>query len=157
MEDGATGDDPLDVIVQHASLEVDPELCRRVLMHVFDIEEIDLRLVTLIQADHVTVRQLNRSYLEHDYETDVLAFPYSDEGEALEGEIYIDLDTAAERHEEFGATLEQEALRYAVHGALHLVGYCDEEREGKEEMHRLEDRYLSETGVLGSIDPPPDA
>lgn len=148
MGDAAPDDQPLEVVVQHTSLVVDPALCIHILRHVFDGQNIDVRHVTLIQADHETVRHLNRSFLKHDYETDVLAFPYSNDGQLLEGEIYVDLDTASERHEEFGATFEQEALRYAVHGALHLAGYRDEESRGKDEMHDLENRYLSEAGVL---------
>ncbi len=148
MAKGAATVGPLDVVVQHEYLAVDPALCRRVLAHVFDSSEIEIRHVTLIQADHDTVRQLNLRFLKHDYETDVLAFFYSEQGEPLEGEIYIDLDTATERHDEFGATFEQEVLRYAVHGALHLAGYRDDAAEGKEEMHKLEEFYLHEAGVI---------
>lgn len=148
MLDVAATDGPLDIVVQHASLAVDPDLCHRVLAHVFGSEHVEVALVTLVQADHPTVRQLNRDYLDHDYDSDVLAFSYSGDGEPLEGEIYIDLDTAYERHDEFGATFENEALRYAVHGALHLAGHRDDDSLGKEEMHRLEDRYLTEAGVL---------
>lgn len=149
MQDEGIYDESLDVVIQHPSLAIDAERCRRVLTLVFEGEEIEVASVTLVLADHATVHELNRSYLQHDYETDVLAFRYSDDGEPLEGEIYVDLDTAAERHREFGATFEQEALRYAVHGALHLAGYSDTDSDGKKEMHELEDRYLGQTGGDG--------
>ncbi len=148
MEEADTPKRALDVVIQHTSLSVDPDLCRRVLENVFKSERVDVELVQLIQADHAMVRRLNRDYLDHDYHTDVLAFPYSGYDEPLEGEIYVDLDTAAQRHGEFGATFEEEVLRYAVHGALHLAGYRDNERGGKEEMRKLENRYLEDAGVL---------
>lgn len=148
MTESRTRAPNVDIIVQHESLSIDPDLCRRALHAVFAGEDTTVAIVTLIQADHAIVRHLNRTYLEHDYDTDVLAFPYSEEHESLEGEIYVDLDTAAEQHGEFGASFEQEALRYAIHGALHLAGYRDDEPTGKNEMHELEDRYLRAAGVL---------
>lgn len=148
MDESKNREQAVDVVIQHQSLSIDPILCRRTLHLVFSGEDTDLDLVTLIQADHATVNQLNRGYLGHDFNTDVLAFTYSKPNEPLEGEIYVDLDTANERYSEFGATFEQEALRYVVHGALHLAGYRDQEPEGKAQMHQLEDRYLQEAGVL---------
>lgn len=142
----------IEVINQHQARTVDPEMCSRVLHHVFVGEQVDLDSVTLILGDHNIVRDLNRNYLHHDYETDVLAFVYSEPGEPLEGEIYVDLDTAAERCREFGASFEQEVLRYSVHGALHLAGYRDDDAEGKDLMHLLEDRYLSYAGVIRASD-----
>ncbi|MEX0747358.1 MAG: rRNA maturation RNase YbeY [Rhodothermales bacterium] len=126
----------------HPSLVLDADLCRSVLMGVIRGEDALLENVTLILSDHAAIHELNRTYLGHDYETDVLAFVYG-EGPAIDGEIYVDLDTAAERHAEFGASFEQEALRYAVHGLLHLIGYSDKDEEGKRRMHTLEDRYLA--------------
>lgn len=137
-----------EVIIQHDELSVDPDLCRRILESVFRGEGVEVDHITLIQSDHETVRDLNRTYLEHDYDTDVLAFAYSEDDQALEGEIYIDLDTAGERHDEFSSTFEQEALRYTVHGALHLAGYRDDETAGKDKMHTMEDRYLREAGII---------
>ena len=134
----------IEVENQHSSLALDPDLCRRVLTGVIRGEGVRLENVTLILSDHATVHDLNRTYLEHDYETDVLAFVYG-EGPAIDGEIYVDLDTAAERHAEFGASFEHEALRYAVHGLLHLIGYSDKDEEGKLRMHALEDQYLRAT------------
>jgi rRNA maturation RNase YbeY len=126
---------------QHPSKVIEPDLCRRVLMGVIRGEGVQLESLNLILSDHATVRNLNLSYLGHDYETDVLAFMYGD-GPAVDGEVYVDLDTAEERHTEFGASFEQEALRYAVHGLLHLIGYSDKDEEGRRRMQTLEDRYL---------------
>jgi rRNA maturation RNase YbeY len=116
----------------------------RALLHTIAAEE-DCRLgsVTVVLTDHETVLQLNRDYLDHDYLTDVLSFDLSDEPERVVGEIYVDLDTAAERHAEFNTTFEGEVHRYAAHGLLHLIGYDDDTPEERALMRRLEDRYLS--------------
>ena len=138
----------IEVITQHPALTADPQACARALRLVFVGEQVGVDSVTLILCDHETVRDLNKTYLQHDYDTDVLAFAYSDSDKSIEGEIYVDLDTAAERHEEFGVTFEHEVLRYSVHGALHLAGYRDDDSIEKRRMHDLEDRYLAAAGVL---------
>ena len=56
--------------------------------------------------------------------------------------MYVDLDTAAERHEEFDTTFEREAYRYVVHGVLHLLGYDDATEDGQQTMRALEDEYV---------------
>ncbi len=137
----------LTIEIEHESLSVDASLCHRVLTHVFRSEGVEVERVTLIQAGHNAVRRLNRTYLDHDFDTDVLAFRYSPLDLDLEGEIYVDLDTAFERHAEFDASFQEEVMRYAIHGALHLTGHSDDTLERKRTMHELEDRYLTETDI----------
>ena len=98
----------------------------------------------IILADHDTVLGLNRTYLAHDYLTDVLSFPLGDaDADAIDGEVYVDLDTAAEQHAAFSVSFEEEARRYVVHGLLHLIGYDDATDAGRQAMRRLEDQYLA--------------
>ena len=128
----------------HPSLAVDEAALDRLVRQVIDAEGSTLRYLGLILTDHDTVHHLNRTYLGHDYRTDVLSFNLADEGEdgVVDGEVYVDLDTAAERHAEFGAGFEAEARRYVIHGLLHLLGYDDATPGQKAAMQALEDRYL---------------
>ena len=106
--------------------------------------------VGIILGDHALVHELNREWLGHDYETDVVSFSLDEDAQArgvLDGEVYVDLDTAAERAPEFGVTLEHEALRYVAHGVLHLCGHDDATDVQRTAMRTLEDRYLAEAGV----------
>lgn len=134
-----------------------------------------LRSVQVVLSDHARVRMLNRDYLGHDYNTDVLAFSFAETpgegdgetfptggtpaaqdsdtpsaGPPVEGEVYVDLETAAERHAEFGATIEEEVRRYVIHGVLHLLGYDDGSDAGNAEMRDLENHYLNRDGAVGS-------
>ena len=101
--------------------------------------------VNVILGDHALVRDLNREWLQHDWNTDVVSFPLHDSdrpsGE-IEGEVYVDLDTAREVAPEHDATFEHEALRYVAHGLLHLIGYDDATDRQRARMRELEDRYL---------------
>jgi len=104
-----------------------------------------LRELSVVLADRATVHALNREWLGHDNPTDVVSFPLDEEAAAegvIEGEVYVDLDTAAERAPEFGGAFEEEALRYVVHGLLHLVGHDDATDADRARMRALEDRYL---------------
>lgn len=135
---------PLRIELAHPTHQVDAALLHRLLHYVFEAEGRVPAEVTVVLTDHATVLDLNRSYLRHDYHTDVLSFPLHDAPEApVEGEVYVDLDTAAERHTEFGASFEEEVRRYAVHGVLHLLGYDDASPAEQAAMRVLEDRYLA--------------
>ena len=112
---------------------------------VLSSERVTWSEVGIILAGHDRVRELNRMFLNHDIDTDVLSFLVDETDAGLEGEVYVDVETAAERHEEFGATLQEEIERYVIHGLLHLAGYDDDTPEGKARMAELETKYLGET------------
>ena len=127
----------------HPTLRLDEDALRRLVACVLAGEARPARYLGIILADHQTVHDLNRDYLSHDYRTDVLSFSLADDPAGpLDGEVYVDLDTAAERHDDFGATFEEEARRYVVHGLLHLLGHDDATDDARAAMRRLEDHYL---------------
>ncbi|MFT5141708.1 MAG: putative rRNA maturation factor [Rhodothermales bacterium] len=97
--------------------------------------------IVLSRRDHI--HDMNKRFLSHDYPTDVLSFPISEALNALEGEVYIDLDMAADRAPEFHTTFQKEAVRYVIHGLLHLVGHDDDAPDGRAAMRDLENRYLT--------------
>jgi rRNA maturation RNase YbeY len=142
--------DSIEITHVHPELRLDERKILHLIARICTREKVALVDLGIVLADHRTVRDLNRSYLNHDYETDVLSFPLNDPEAAgvVEGEVYVDLDTALERHEEFDVSFEREALRYIAHGLLHLAGYGDKTRDQKAVMRRLEDRYL--TDIFGS-------
>ncbi|HHP7238839.1 rRNA maturation RNase YbeY [Longibacter sp.] len=151
MTDAPTYDEPVSIVLAHDSRTVDTDRLTDLVHTVLDGEGRSLRHVSVVCADHETVRRLNREYLDHDYNTDVLSFSLAETDEAVEGEVYVDLDTAAERHDEFDTSYEVEVARYVAHGLLHLVGYDDGTASGNQKMHKLEDEYLQHVG-LGSVD-----
>lgn len=138
-------DGPIALHLVHRTRTVDEQAVRGLIQRALDGEGFTATDLSVVLADHATVHALNREWLEHDFETDVVSFPLDDEALArqeVDGEIYVDLDTAAERATEFGATYESEALRYIVHGLLHLMGYDDATDAERATMRALEDRYL---------------
>lgn len=134
----------IDLSVSHPTRRVPFVPLRRLLEHVARLEGVDIESLSVVLADHRLVLDLNQRHLERDYITDVIAFDLRQTPGVgpLDGEIYVDLDTAAERAPEFGVRFTDEVWRYAVHGLLHLAGHRDDTESGRQAMRELEDRYL---------------
>ena len=90
--------------------------------------------------------EVNREFLGHDYYTDVITFDYSTPS-ALNGDIFISLDTVRSNAEMVGATFEDELHRIIVHGLLHLTGQGDKTPETKAQMTEKEERALGKLTV----------
>jgi probable rRNA maturation factor len=104
--------------------------------------EVSIAIVT-DEAMH----ELNRQYLQHDYPTDVLSFVLEAEEDHLIGQLIVSAEYAASEAGKFGWTTDDEVLLYTIHGALHLVGYDDQEAELKAEMREQEKVYLARFGL----------
>ena len=85
---------------------------------------------------------VNKEFLGHDYYTDVITFDYSTPS-ALNGDIFISLDTVRSNAEMVGASYEHELLRILIHGVLHLTGQGDKTPETKAEMTAKEEKALA--------------
>lgn len=83
--------------------------------------------------------------------TDVLTFDLADgasaRGAGFDADIVICLDEAARAAAERGVQPRDELLLYALHGALHCLGFDDHDEAAFAAMHALEDRVLVELGI----------
>lgn len=94
---------------------------------------------------------MNREFLGHDRDTDVIAFehdgpPGMPAGERPVGDIYISSWMAVRQAKDLGHGVLHEALTLAVHGALHLLGHDDRSPRAKARMFRVQDRVLEGLG-----------
>lgn len=85
---------------------------------------------------------INRTYLQHDYYTDIITFDYSDEPKTISGELYISIDRVKDNAKQFCSTYLQELHRVIFHGVLHLCGYGDKTDKEVKVMRSKEDYYL---------------
>ena len=136
----------VDIANDQDVLEVDEALLKQAVKRVLQAERIDKATISVAIVDDTTIRPLNAQYLGHDYATDVLSFVL-ETTPRLEGEIIVSAETAANSAARFGWQPHDELLLYIIHGALHLVGYDDLEREAKEQMRLQEQYYLEQFGL----------
>ncbi|MEN6450736.1 MAG: rRNA maturation RNase YbeY [Thermoguttaceae bacterium] len=101
--------------------------------------------ISIAMVDDPTIAKLHDQFLDDPDPTDVLSFLLERSPEGLEGEVVASADTAAANARRYGATPEEELLRYAIHGTLHLVGHDDQTPRDRAAMRRLERRYLGAT------------
>ncbi len=117
------------------------------------------------------LRAINKKYLRHDYYTDIITFPLSDDKKHIEAEIYISIDRVKENAEKYRAKPRKpsgslkgkpigpspfrgqgvaELHRVIFHGVLHLLGYRDKTKTQKEKMRKMEDKWLKGFGLQAS-------
>ena len=87
------------------------------------------------------ILEVNREYLGHDYYTDIITFDY-DEGNRINGDLVISLDTVRSNAEQFSKPYDEELHRVIIHGILHLGGINDKGPGEREIMEAAENRAL---------------
>jgi len=105
-------------------------------------ENITHATVSVVFVGAGRMQELNNRYLQHNYPTDVIAFGLQEEGEALDGEVYVCMETAFGQAAEFNVTFREELIRLVVHGTLHLIGYDDGAEEERREMIEHGELYV---------------
>lgn len=93
-------------------------------------------------CDDEKILQVNREFLQHDYYTDIITFDY-DEGNQINGDIVISLDTVRSNAEKFNKPYEEELYRVIIHGILHLCGINDKGPGEREIMEAAENAALA--------------
>ncbi len=103
--------------------------------------ELDLNILSL-EINFVsseTMLGINKKYLNHNYNTDIITFDYSNERNNLDGEIFISIDDALENSKKYHVSLNNEILRLVIHGILHMTGYDDVTLAKRKRMKKVED------------------
>ena len=107
--------------------------------------------ITIIFSNDYKLRKLKKEYFGENVFTDTISFNLEEDGDPIDGEIYISLNRVSENAREFNQDTSRELKRVIIHGCLHLLGYDDQTSEGKKTMTHMEDHYLSQPIVSGQI------
>lgn len=107
--------------------------------------ELTIRLV-----DEAEGRELNRTWRQKDYATNVLSFP-ADVPEGLLdipllGDLVICVPVVEREALEQAKALQAHWAHLVIHGCLHLLGYDHIDDDEAEEMESLERQLLAELG-----------
>jgi len=115
-------------------------LTKEIIGSILDDNKITNSVINLIYCSDEYIHNINKEFLNHDYPTDVITFEI--EKTPLMCEIYTSVDTAARQASEYNVTLNNELLRLAAHGALHICGMDDNTPDDRNTMKLQEDKYL---------------
>lgn len=88
------------------------------------------------------ILEVNRTYLQHDYYTDIITFDYC-KGNIISGDLFISLDTVKTNSEQFNTPYNEELHRTIIHGILHLCGINDKGPGEREIMEQAENEALT--------------
>ncbi len=137
---------------------IDLRFLRRILRHILDdrFKGPDHELCFhFVEAKELA--RINEEFLHHIGPTDVITFDYGpaaarrrsrerrdmELGSPLDGEIFICPEVAVSQAREFRTSWQEETVRYAIHGLLHLQGYDDLAAGPRRQMKREEERILA--------------
>jgi probable rRNA maturation factor len=128
----------------HPTLRFPKRETFRAIQSVLQYESVRSFQVSVVFVGSRFIRRINRRYLQHDYVTDVIAFPLGEgKGSPLEGEMYVNLDRAKSQAREFKVPIAEETRRLLIHGTLHLLGYTDSTSGTKAKMTQRENVLLA--------------
>ncbi len=110
--------------------------------------------VGLLVTDDAEIQSLNRTYLGHDYATDVIAFGTEGPATFIDppvlaphlGDVVVSYERAREQAAEADHSVDYELLFLVAHGVLHLLGHEDASPEARQAMLAAQERII--TGVL---------
>jgi len=97
--------------------------------------------INIIFTSENRILSINREYLNHNYLTDIITFPYTT-GNIVSSDIYICIPVVKFNAHKFNQLFSQELNRVIVHGVLHLIGYNDSTENQIKQMRKAEDDCL---------------
>jgi len=98
--------------------------------------------INLVFCNDERILSINRSFLEHDYYTDIITFDTGVQN-LISGDIYISLDTVSSNAAQLNIPYNEELHRVIIHGILHLCGYPDKLPEDASRMRKVENEALA--------------
>ena len=102
--------------------------------------KIDAIEYSFIDSDKM--HTLNKDYLNHSTDTDIITFDYSTDRTIL-AEVYVSKEMMANNAAAYSQTIENEAIRLVSHALFHCMGYKDKSAKEKEIMRGKEEDFLS--------------
>ena len=97
--------------------------------------------LSFIFTSNKQIRLINKKYLNHDYDTDVITFDYR-EGNLISGDIFVSVEQVRINAKSYNTGEEEELRRVMIHGVNHLLGYNDSSDEEREIMRQMENEAL---------------
>lgn len=131
---------------------IDKNRVKKLISSILKVEKKNAEL-NLVFIDNKKIKKINKTFLGHNFATDVISFAYNNASleNNISGEIIISVEMAVKLAQKLKCTTEGEIALYLVHGLLHLLGYNDKVKKDARKMHQREKELLSMYGYDVSI------
>ncbi len=116
------------------------DLIKKVLTNAENKLQIKNKSINIILIDDDEIQDLNKTYREKDYATDVLTFPDGYLNNL--GDVFISIPKCSSQATELGHSFERELGFLVLHGFLHSIGYDHNTDEEETEMTKLQEAIL---------------
>ena len=97
--------------------------------------------ISLINSSELRI--INKKYLKHDFNTDIITFNYSKQPKEIDGEILISFEDARLNAKKYKTNYNKEINRLIIHGILHLLNYDDNNKKNKTIMRQMENKLIN--------------
>ena len=121
---------------------LDSELFVLWLQRVVKEEQYELGDICLVFCSDLELLEMNKTYLQHDYFTDILTFDYCYDS-VVSGDLFISIDRIIDNAILLEEAYFKELKRVCVHGVLHLCGYKDKTEAESKIMRDREEHYIA--------------
>jgi len=105
--------------------------------------KVTLSFLSISFINTTELREINRVYMKHNYETDVITFNYSKKLKDIDGEILISYEEAKYNAKKFNVSYGKELCRLVIHGMLHLLNFDDKDGKSKKIMKQEENKLIN--------------
>ena len=135
----------LEIANQQKGRPIDTREIRKIAKGVLKEEKRAIE-IGVVFVDNKKIQEINKTFLRHNYATDVLSFPYQDDATTLAGEVVVSVEMAVQVAQERGCSVEGEIALYLIHGLLHLLGHDDTQKTSAAMMRQREGELLEALG-----------
>lgn len=88
------------------------------------------------------ILEINKSFLNHNYYTDIISFDYTNSDKSISGDIFISIDMVLHNSQKFDSPFNHELMRVMIHGILHFLGLKDKTKEDSKKMRNAENSAI---------------
>ncbi|MCE7994827.1 MAG: rRNA maturation RNase YbeY [Roseivirga sp.] len=121
-----------------------PSLTQSWIDSIISDHELNVEAINFIFCSDDYLLDINRTYLDHDYYTDIITFDNREPGTSdIESDIFISIDRIRDNARDMNISFGRELHRVIIHGILHLLGWNDKTDEQKQVMREKEEACLS--------------
>ena len=105
--------------------------------------ELKISFLSISLINSSELRIVNKKYLKHDFNTDIITFNYSKQPNEIDGEILISFEDARLNAKKYKTNYDKEINRLIIHGILHLLNYDDNNKKNKTIMRQMENKLIN--------------